>query len=495
MPVPSLAEGRSMSVLLLVAAACAAETGPLTDEAEVPIDDGKADASGETRVRVGETSVWVRNEIRRETRDDGRQVLQVRGRASRNITDGSAFVFDDVKGDWASLGARSFEVTYPTDDAGFLEGGDHFVRLHFVPSAGRPDVLTAKVVARARLGGFTGDGVWLDADVRPVVSGGRVVWRISGRAASPLQGLRVRAGDLYLDDVEQLSDRDFTVDLARDHVTALVGAAGALAFEAELPDGLHTKTARLGLRLRSLGLTAGDPYEVWPPPVCEDEVRACLDALPSGTLDLSSCGEAIAVRACAGQVGVSFDDVAFAAALSRAQAILAEPDGFVADAPALIGADRALEYGYMVGETVQGELEGLFGTWYPDEAARDAAADAAIDRAIDLAYARPLDIYGEPHPAAPGDLAGTRQVVADALLAHLDGLDLTQTEFGRSLDELADRFRAWHVTDLRTWRETVEPQDAGDGRDVYIGNWLNPYVEIKVVRATGVVEDVYFEID
>ena len=41
----------------------------------------------------------------------------------------------------------------------------------------------------------------------------------------------------------------------------------------------------------------------------------------------------------------------------------------------------------------------------------------------------------------------------------------------------------------------MEPEDAGNGRDVYIGNWLDPYVEIKVVRATGVVESVYFEID
>jgi hypothetical protein len=486
---------RSMSVLLLVAAACAAETGPLTDEAEVPIDDGKADATGETRVRVGETSVWVRNEIARQRRDDGREVLQVRGRASRNITDGTAFVFDDVKGDWASLGPRSFEVTYPTDDAGFLEGGDHFVRLHFTPSAGRPDALTARVVARAKLSGFTGDGVWLDADVEPVVSGGRVVWRLRGRGASKVYGLRVRAGDLYLDDVQQVGDRDFTVDLLRDHVTALIGTADALAFEVDLLDGRHTKTARLGLRLRSLGLTAEDPYEVWPPPTCTDEVRACLEALPEGTLDLSSCGEAIEVRVCQGQVGVTFDDVAFGEALARAQAILAEPDGFVADAPALIGADRALEYGYMVEQTVQGELEGLFGTWYPDALARDAAADAAIDRAIDLAYARPLDIHGEPHPAAPGDLAGTRQVIADALLTYLDGVDLTQTELGRSLDELADRFRARHVADLRAWRETVEPQDLGDGRDVYVGNWLDPYVEIKVVRATGEVDEVYFEID
>jgi len=483
-----------VAFLAVLGAACAADLGT-TDEADVSLDDdGKADGATETRVRTGETSLWVRNEIKRELRSDGRDVLVVRGRTSRDLVDGSAFVFDDVKGDWAQLSTRTFEVTYAADDAGFLAGQDHFIRNHWKPSAGRPDSLTARVAVRTRLSGFTGSGAWLSSDVVPVVHGGQMVWRVSGNAASQLYGLRVRLGDRYLQP-RQLDDTHFDVDLSRDDVRELAGTAASLAVEVDLIGGTQTKQAKLIVRLARLGMTSEDPYEVWPPRTCEDEVRACLDGLPPGTLDTAPCGEALDVLVCQGEVGVWFDDVAFAAAMETARARLADPAGFAGDADALIGADREVEFAAMVDQTVEARMEGLFGRWYPDAAARDAAVLAEIDAVIDLAYARPLDIYGEPHPATPDSLAGMRQVVADALLLYLDSIDLTNTEFGRPLEELARTYRARHVADLRAWRETSTRIDGGNNRDVFIGNWLDPYVEIAVDRDTGAVLDVLFEID
>ena len=62
--------------------------------------------------------------------------------------------------------------------------------------------------------------------------------------------------------------------------------------------------AQLGNRInvmildKALAITTGDAYETWPPPTCTAATQACLAALPAGTTDLSSCGEAVLVRAC-----------------------------------------------------------------------------------------------------------------------------------------------------------------------------------------------------
>ena len=58
-----------------VMTACAVEPVQ-TDVVGAPLDDGKADAAGETRVRTAGTTLWVRNQIERETRADGRDVLR-----------------------------------------------------------------------------------------------------------------------------------------------------------------------------------------------------------------------------------------------------------------------------------------------------------------------------------------------------------------------------------------------------------------------------------
>jgi hypothetical protein len=218
-------------------------------------------------------------------------------------------------------------------------------------------------------------------------------------------------------------------------------------------------------------------------------MEACLRALPDGALDLAGCGEAIAVRACAGVVGTFVDDVAFAEGMAIADARLADPAGFAADVSAVVGADRVDEYGFVAREIAQGALERQFGRWYLDEAARAAAIAAAVESAIDTAYARPLD-YLEPHAVAPGDLARTRHVAADYLLAHLASLDLAATEFGRPLELLTREYRAQHVADLRHFREAAELEG-----NFFIGRWLGAYVEIEIDPVTGAVTGILFEID
>ena len=74
-------------------------------------------------------------------------------------------------------------------------------------------------------------------------------------------------------------------------------------------------------------------------------------------------------------------------------------------------------------------------------------------------------------------------------------MDLEHTEFGRSLEELTRLFRTRHVADLRAFRQEVEPVVNGQGDEVYIHNWLDPYVEVTVAPATGQVTNILFEID
>src|SRR5687768_9997170 len=87
--------------LCLFACADSEPEGDL-DEIEVSADDdGKADTASELKVRTGETSVWMTKQLERRETPDG-VVFALRGRASRNVTEGMGFVFDDPYGDFAS---------------------------------------------------------------------------------------------------------------------------------------------------------------------------------------------------------------------------------------------------------------------------------------------------------------------------------------------------------------------------------------------------------
>ena len=480
------------SAILLSAAACAVDPAIETDEVS-PDDAGKADGYlTELRVRAGETTLWADRFLVPRTRD-GRNEWVLSARTSRTVTDGLSFIFDDVVGDFQVVGTRSFEVAYPAGDRGLMTGVSHFVRIHLAPSSSRPTTITARAIYRPRLVTFSGSGAYLTAELRPVVVGGRVVWRVSGNASSALESVTARVGDLVLGagDVGITDATHFTVDLLDDHVTALAGG-DPLILDIESASGSWQKRAGLAIGMKTLGLTTGDPVDVWPLPTCQEEVRACLAALPDGTSDTSSCGEALEVLQCGGGAGVVFDDVAFQAASARADDAI--EGSLAADADALAGDDRADQLAFSVKQEIEGGLEQMVGELFTSRAAMDAAADAVIAGGIDHGYARPLDFFDGPHAAAPGSLDGTRQVVADALLLHLAGMNLEETELGRPLEELTRLFRARHVADLRAFREEVEPE-VFQGDDVYIHNWLDPYVEVAVAPATGQVTRILFEID
>jgi hypothetical protein len=480
--------------LYLVCAPACDSPQPETDEVLLADVDGKFDRTSELRVRTSGTTLWVNKTIARAVRGEQTGFV-VAGRTSRNLTDGNAFVVDDPYGAFAKTGPRRFEVFFADSEAAsMLVGVNLFTGLSFPPSGTLPTSLTSRTVARVKLGTFAGSGISLRADVIPVVNAGLTVWRIQGSTTNKMYDIALRVGDRPLGTVRQIDDTHFQVDLSVSEVVAHAGSGLDLTFAASVVGGGAVKTARLGLAVSALGLTAGDAYEVWPSPVCDEETKACLTSLPDGTLDLGVCGEALSVNACHGALGVTVGDVAITEALGRADTLLQATDGFAKDAPALIGADRVVEFSETVRLTIEERLERQLYQWYPSPSSLGAALDAVIAGALDDAYATPLELV-TPREITPGDVGHERQLCADALLLHLAQIDLRQTEWGRPLVELVRTFKSQHVESLRGLRETAEAQPYGAGIHLYVGNWLGALVEIQVETATGTIKHVLFEVD
>jgi hypothetical protein len=480
---------RHLAPVLLLLVACADGGDAITDETEVSAD-GALDAS-DPSVRAGDTTLSVSHDVTR--RGD---LFVLRGKTSRTLTDGRGFVFDDVYGAFAQKSPRTFELTWSTSEIRTLSDGvDQFIGLDFVHSSTRPDHLVGRVVVRPRLTAFTGSSkIYLVAEVTPVIVDGLVTYRISGHSTVANNGVELRVNGTLEGTVRRPSDTAFTVDLDPAQVIALTSGAD-MQFIVSFPDGGVEKHAHVGLAVKKLGMTAGDPEHVWPRPTCTTALKSCLLALPGDASDLASCGDAITVTACRGTIGVVIDDVAFQGALHDADVRLSTP-AVHADAVGLVGASRADAFLGGAHQTIEQNLENAFGRWFLTTTARTAALQRALEGGIDTAYAYPLDLV-TPSPVVAGNAAAMRQVVADAVLAELARMDLVHTEFGRSLEDLAHEYRAQHVSSIAAFRTTVsaEPYPGMPAIDVYIGDWLGTHVEVSVERATGKVTNTLVEID
>jgi hypothetical protein len=458
---------------------------PITDEVVAPDDDtGKADDVTELKVRAGETTLWLTKAL---VRRDGAFVL--RGRTSRNLESGNAYVMDDPFGDWLQKSARVFEVSYGISAVGPLfDGTNLFISLS--PTTTEP--VTARAIVRPRLTDSAGSSkISFTAELTPVIDAGTTVYRAQGRVTVAATEISATAGTARLVDATH-----FELDLSRAEVIALAGTATTIDVSARLATSTVVRRAHLGLSVKKLGLTTGDAYETWPSPTCTTEVRACLTALPDGALDLSSCGEAVVTRACQGQLGVSVDTAAIDAALDGADTRLTNPGGFVADSVGLVGADHASAFQSALGTRVTASIDALAGRWYLSTTARSSQLAAAVDGPFDAAYARPLELV-PAHPPVPGDAVRIRHVVADAVLAYLATQDYLHTDFERTIEQLAREFRTEWVASIRSLRDTQDifHDPAHPDQDIYLGEWLNTHVEVTIDRTTGAALHVLVELD
>lgn len=466
--------------------ACATEAtdSPDTDEVEAPDDDGKVDSASELSVRASETTLWMNRSLERRG-----NAFVLRGRTSRNLTDGNAFVFDDPYGEFLQRTARTFEVSFEASTAQtMVDGVNLFTSLSFVHSASRPDHLTARVTVRPRISSTTGpSSLALTAELTPVVVAGHTVYRITGRSTKIVTAVTTTLGEARLVDANH-----YTIDLDFDQLMT-VAPDGELAVTATLPAGPATIRAKLGMVVKKLGLTAKDIEVVYPVPQCATTVKSCLLALPDGALDLASCGEALNVRVCRGQVGVVVDAPAIAAAKAASDARLVT---LATDATGLVGAARAPDLSTVVREVIAGRLAAEEGVWLLGATARTAVLARATEVPLDEAYAYPLAFIDGLEPA-PGDVAATRQVVTDAILGYLRTQDYLHSALGRSYLELTKELRAQHVASLRAFRESSElvTFPSMPNVDYYVGDWIGIHTEVTVDHTTGEPTHVLVELD
>ncbi len=480
---------RLVGLVVLGLAACAAEGEFLDDEVELDAD-GKADAADELSVRTGETTVSMRQALERR----GDQFV-LRGRASRNVIEGMGFIIDDPYGQFEIKSARTFEVTWSVSEARTLvDGVDQFVRMTYPHSNGRPDSLTARVIVRPRFSSFTGSSsIYLTAELLPVVQAGETVYRAKGKTSAPFANLQVTLDGEPIA-ISKVDGTHFTIDLAPSVALRIAGTTSKLNLAARLSTGARVeKQAALGLSIKKLAVTAGDPYEKFPRPDCPAATKTCLLALPDGALDTASCGEAFVVNSCARVIGLRIDDVAVTAAIASGHTVTSSP-AFRSDAQGLVGTTRVEQLIGGAEQTLDDRVSRTFARWLLTPTAKTKVLTTAVDGAIAQAYLRPLELV-EPLVAVPGNDASIRNSAADGLLAELAAFDFENTEFGRSYATLVDEFRARHVESIREFRES-NPIELGSAESaVVIGRWLDAHVEVVVSRTTGEVTRTLIEID
>ncbi len=482
-------------LLAVLGAACAAAGDADVAETEVsPELESKADAAGELSVRAGDTTLWVSKTIQFREGPNGKEFV-LRGRTSRTLTDGYAFIFDDVYGAFEQKSPRVFETMWSLGEVrSLVDGVDQFIRMTFAHSSTRPDSLTARAVVRPRLGEFTGSSkIYLVAELTPVVVAGEVVYRIYGRTYGANREIRLVVDNADVGVVTRDGDERFSIDLTPRLALQLIESNTDLQVIADFATGGVDKHGKLGLGLKKLGMTAGDVEVAWPPAACAAATKSCLTALPKTALDLGSCGEAIKVNACANQVGVFVDDVGVQAKLQLAGQRLATPAAR-ADAIALVGTARADQWLGGAEQQLNAELEGMYGRWFLGATTRDGQLALAVERGFDTAYARALD-YVTPTEVIPGNAAAMRNVAADAVLAELARMDFVHTEMARSLETLVREYRSQHLASIKAFRETITPEPYMTTKNVFVGDWLGLYTEVVVDRASGHVEQTLVEID
>lgn len=478
----------SLLAVAISLGACATDAEDVTDEVTVDEDDGKADAASELSVRAGDTTLTVGKLL--EWRDNA---FVMRAKATRTFEEDGvrAYIIDDIYGDVTVTSPRVFEVRWPVSQARMVvDGVNLFTSLSFVHSSSRPDHLTMRMTARPRLGTTRGSSTLaLTAELTPVVQAGHTVYRVKGRSSKAIAKLAATTGTARLVDPTH-----FELDLDYDQLQSVTGG-GEIAVTATFTTGTATSTIRapLGLAVKKLSLTTGDPYELYPNATCTTARKSCLAALPDGALDTASCGDALQVLACRGALGTLVNDAAIAEAKAAFEPKLA---ALAIDGVGLVGADKAGELAATVREVINGRLAAEAGAWLLTPTARAKVLATATDVPLDEAYAFPL-YFVDGHEPAPGDVAGTRQYATDAILSYLRTTDYEHSEFGRSYLALTKELRAQHVASLKAFRESSELVTFPSMPNVeyYVGDWIGTHTEVTVDHTTGEIIGVLVEID
>ncbi len=255
--------------------------------------DGKADATSEIRARIDGLTVWVDPAM---VARDGAWILE--GRASRNLDAIQSWVPDDAFATAAITGKRTFEVRFAAGHEldTLLSGLPIFVTV--TPTSGDP--ATAAVWVAPRLTAMTGSSrIYLHTAIEPVWVAYELVYRGAATIATGWGELQVWTDGGPAPQPVATGGRAWRIDGSYEALAGGLGA-GRPVHAAVYKDGVSAeKSASIALRVTRLGLTRLDAAVVWER-TCDDDVAACLAALPAGTIDTGACGSYRQVQSCGG---------------------------------------------------------------------------------------------------------------------------------------------------------------------------------------------------
>lgn len=276
----------------LAAAGCIGS--PSIDE-EASADD--EDAVGtELSGKASGITVWA-NPVARPIVRYGANGWLVEGRTSKNLNSVFSFSSDDEFGEATLLSPRKFEIFVDEMAMERLTRG-YRLFLDIKPASGSHPQYFAAFELAPRLTRFTGSSkIYPLAVVEPFVFGDEVRYRETVSLAKGYGGLAISTpAGLVPTAIREDRFADFQVgamlEVAHDPGASFLMTAHKGTTEVE-------KRAGADLVITSVGVTTNNAFDEWPEPSCQPAVLACLQALPEGELDRSSCGDAIDVLPCA----------------------------------------------------------------------------------------------------------------------------------------------------------------------------------------------------
>lgn len=230
---------------------------------------------------------------------DGVAVWRLRGRSDVELSSVASWVSDDAFGSAELTSTRAFAITFrdPSEQNTMASGLPIFLTV--TPASGVP--AEAAIWVRPRVAAGAGAGlIRFYATVQPRWVAGDVEYR--GKVAVPPTWSVAIARAPGPRTVE-LAPGKVRLAWTFDELAATLRAeAPQLTARAVRGDATVQRVAALEVRVTRVGLTRGDPREVWPS-VCKDSVRECLRALPADALDAETCGTYREVLACGGPPG------------------------------------------------------------------------------------------------------------------------------------------------------------------------------------------------
>lgn len=311
---------RTLYDLVTVAAAAAVLCGGCGVGEEPSAEEHaqkEADAvGGELTAKATGITVWL-DPVAEPTTRFGQPAWVLRGRASKNIEGVFSFSSDDELGEAIQVSPRKFDIFIDAGQAEHLIAGYRLL-LDLDASTGSTRQYFASIRLASRFHDFHGSSkLTLHKTVTPYMFGDVIQFRNLIGVASGYQNLGAVTEAGASPVAIGPSGSSFAMDWSgAGLVAAAVSADSEIAVSAQKGSQTATRFQSTELYVKSLQLIAGGmPLEVWPDPTCTPSVRACLQALPAGELDRSSCGAAIDVRPCADEVATPISAPRFQANL------------------------------------------------------------------------------------------------------------------------------------------------------------------------------------